>query len=79
MSTRKSIPDLSPLLAPNLVCRGCGQIIEPKVIKGFHGAVETLRYDHRNTEVGCSYRVDSTAMTPSGMVPLREDGSEVKL
>lgn len=79
MSVKKTIPDHSPLLAPNLICHGCGEVMEPEVITGFGGVVQFLRYDHKNEEKGCSYRVESNAMVVAEMKPLRDDGSEVKL
>lgn len=76
---RKSIPDHSPLLAPNLICHGCGVVMEPQVITGFGGVVQHLRYDHKNEETGCSYRLETNGMVVAEMKPLREDGTEVKL
>lgn len=76
---KKRIPDHSPLLAPNVACHTCGDIIQAEVVKGFHGKVEHVRYKHFNEETGCSYVVETNAMLIGEMKPLREDGSEIKL
>ena len=78
-----SIPDLSPLVAANLVCHDCGNILKPKVVMGHRGqkqVVDHLEYVCKNRETGCNYKVSSTTMAGSiEMVALREDGSEVRV
>jgi hypothetical protein len=79
-----SIPDLSPLVAANLVCHDCGTVLKPKVVFGRKGqkqVVDHLEYECRNPKTGCRYKVLSTEMTHSSaqMVALREDGSEVRI
>lgn len=75
----KTIPDHSPLLAPDLVCHGCGEFIKPEIVQNRNGVVEFLRYTHKNPKVGCSYQVETNAMIVGEMKPLREDGTPVKL
>jgi hypothetical protein len=53
-----------------------------KVVMGKKGpkmVARHLEYTCRNEETGCSYKVQSTAMSSGEMVPLRNDGSEVKV
>jgi hypothetical protein len=77
-----SIPDLSPLLAPPLVCHDCGNVLKPKVVMGRRGkksVVDHLEYTCKNKETGCNYKVNSTGMCSEMMLALREDGSEVRI
>jgi len=79
-----STPNLSPLVAANLVCHDCGTIMKPKVVMGRRGkkeVVDHLEYICKNPKTGCNYMVRSTVMTDSSsqMVALREDGSEVRI
>ena len=77
-----SMPELSPLVAHDLVCHDCGKIIQPTVVMGNRGrkkVVTHLEYRHVNKEAGCNYKVESNAMTSMEMRPMREDGSEVQL
>jgi RNase P subunit RPR2 len=79
-----SIPDLSPLVAANLVCHSCGTVLKPKVVMGRRGqkqVVDHLEYVCKNKETGCNYKVHSTVMTDSSsqIVALRDDGSEVRI
>ena len=77
-----SIPELSPLVAANLVCHECGAVMHPKVVMGRKGqkhVVNHLEYVCKNKETGCNYKVSSTTMTSMEMVALREDGSEVRV
>ena len=77
-----SIPELSPLVAANLVCHECGTILKPKVVMGRKGkkqVVSHLEYVCKNKETGCNYKVQSSTMTSMEMVALREDGSEVRI
>lgn len=77
-----SIPELSPLIAANLVCHECGAVMKPKVVmrhKGQKQVVSHLEYVCKNKETGCNYKVQSTSMTSMEMVALREDGSEVRI
>jgi hypothetical protein len=78
-----SIPELSPLLAANLVCHKCGTLMKPKVVMGRKGkeqVVSHLEYVCINPKTGCRYKVSSTTMAGSiEMVALREDGSEVRI
>jgi hypothetical protein len=77
-----SIPDLSPLVAANLVCHDCGTVLKPKVVMGRKGqktVVDHLEYSCVNPKTGCKYKVRSFTMTNMEMVALREDGSEVRI
>ena len=77
-----SMPELSPLVAANLVCHECGEIIKPKAVMGNRGqkkVVSHLEYRHTNKKTDCNYVVESTTMTSMEMRPLREDGSLVKV
>ncbi len=77
-----SIPDLSPLVAANLVCHDCGTIMKPKVVMGRKGqksVVDHLEYVCKNPVTGCRYKVRSFTMTNMEMVAIREDGSEVRI
>lgn len=78
-----SIPDLSPLLAANLVCHECGTVLKPKVIMGRRGqkqVVSHLEYTCINPKTGCRYKINSTTMAGSiEMLAIREDGSEVRI
>lgn len=76
------MPELSPLVAPNLVCRDCGSVLKPKVVfmnRGQKRIVSHLEYECRNEKTGCSYRVESSVMTSMEMKPLRPDGSIAKV
>jgi RNase P subunit RPR2 len=77
-----SIPDLSPLIAANLVCHDCGTVLKPKVIMGRRGKKEVvshLEYVCKNPKTGCNYKISSTSMCSDMMVALRDDGSEVRI
>jgi RNase P subunit RPR2 len=77
-----SIPELSPLVAANLVCHECGTVLKPKVVMGRRGkksVVDHLEYVCKNAKTGCNYKVNSFEMRSSEMVALREDGSEVRI
>lgn len=75
----KTIPDLSPLIASDIVCHGCGDIVKPKVIQNKNKTVECLRYTHTNDEVGCRWQIETNVMMTATMVPMREDGTAVRL
>jgi predicted Rdx family selenoprotein len=77
-----SMPDLSPLIAHNLVCRDCGSVLKPKAIMARRGQkdfVDHLEYRCVNAKTGCSYKIESNSMAPWEMKPLRLDGSEAKI
>ncbi len=77
-----SMPELSPLVAANLVCHECGTILKPKVVMGRKGqkqVVDHLEYVCKNPKTGCNYKVQSTIMTSMEMLALRDDGSEVRI
>jgi hypothetical protein len=77
-----SMPELSPLVAANLVCHECGWTIKPKAIMGRRGQKQTvthLEYRHTNPETGCNYLVESNLMTQMEMKALREDGTTAKI
>lgn len=76
---QKTMPDNSPLIANTLVCSQCGDKIEPQIAKNTRGIVETLWYEHRNEEVGCSYRFEVKVYAAVEMRPWRKDGTEAKL
>lgn len=74
-----SMPELSPLVAANLVCHECGNVMKPKAVMANRGqkkVVSHLEYECINPKTGCRYRVKSTDMTHAEMIPMREDGSE---
>jgi hypothetical protein len=76
------MPELSPLVAANLVCHECGTILKPKVVMGRKGqkqVVDHLEYVCKNPKTGCNYKVQSTIMTSMEMLALRDDGSEVRI
>ena len=75
---QKTLPDSSPLIANNIVCSACGDVIQPEVVSGRRG-VDCIRYKHTNKEKGCNYVVESKSFLMAEMKPLRDDGSEVKL
>ena len=77
-----STPDLSPLVAANLVCHDCGTVLKPKVVMGRRGkkeVVDHIEYVCKNPKTGCNYKVHSTVMQSGEMIALREDGSEVRI
>ena len=77
-----SMPELSPLVAANLVCHECGTVLKPKVVMGRKGqkqVVDHLEYVCNNPKTGCKYKVQSTTMTSMEMLALRDDGSEVRI
>lgn len=77
-----SMPELSPLVAANLVCHDCGQVIKPKAVMARRGQKEVvshLEYRHTNKKTDCNYMVESTLMTSMEMKGLREDGSMVQV
>ena len=60
-----SMPDLSPLIFTDLVCRQCGQVMKKQAVMGRRGqkTVAThILYTCVNKESGCDYRVESTDM-----------------
>ena len=75
-------PDRSPLLAGDIVCYTCGEILHPKVVMGPRG-VDHIEYQCNGLIEGKRqhepYRVESTIMTSGEMRPVRPDGSAVKL
>lgn len=75
----KAMPDRNPFIASDLICPTCGEIIHPEAVKNLRGGVEMLRYDHKNEEHGCSYRIETNVMISSELRPIREDGSEAVL
>lgn len=76
---QKNIPDFSPLVASELICAGCGDVLEFKVVKNSRGHVEHLLYTHRNEAAGCSYTCEAKVYSNLQMLPLRPDGTGVKL
>jgi hypothetical protein len=77
-----SVPELSPLVAGNLVCHECGKPMKMEVVMGRKGqkqVVSHLKYTCINKQTGCRYTLNSTGMTNGEMVALREDGSEVRI
>lgn len=77
-----SMPELSPLVAPNLVCPDCGTSIAPRAVKAHRGQKEIvthLEYKHVNKKTGCNYVIDSSQRTSFEMIGLREDGSRVQV
>jgi hypothetical protein len=75
---KRSIPEFSPLEAGDIVCSGCGAVVKAEVLMGRRG-VETLVYNHKNEEVGCSYRVEKKVYINGEMKGVRPDGTPVKL
>lgn len=75
----KVIPDHSPLIACDLICSGCGNVLHPTIVRNSRGAVQHLEYRHRNEVAGCSYIIHSNVMINSEMKPMRADGSEAKI
>ena len=73
-----AMPDMSPLVAPNLVCRSCGDTLEPKPIKGPRGQILHIEYQCLN-EKHDPYKLETTEMSCSGMKPLRKDGTAVQV
>lgn len=77
-----SMPELSPLVAPTLVCPDCGDLLKPKPVKAKRGHKEIvthLEYRHLNKDSGCGYVIQSSERCSFEMLPLREDGTVVKL
>ena len=77
-----SMPELSPLIAANLVCHECGTVMKPKVVFGRKWqkqVVDHLEYVCKNPKTGCNYKVNSTLMGQEEMIALRDDGSEVRI
>jgi hypothetical protein len=72
-----STPDLSPLLAGELVCHKCGKKMTMKVVMGAR-AVTCIEYMCKNPKSGCSYKVQSFAMASMEMVGVRPDETEVR-
>ncbi len=70
-------PDRSPLLAPNIICYSCGDVLKPKAVMGPRG-VDHVEYECRNKKHE-PYRMESTAMLQAEMRPVRPDGTAVKL
>lgn len=67
---QKTMPDLSPLLAPTLCCHTCGTILQPKPILSRRG-VEGIRYECHNAKTGCSYGLTVTTYVASELTPIR--------
>ena len=76
---KKKLPDLNPILAPDLVCQGCGSVLKAKFPKAGIQKVNAVYYECRNEASGCSYRITSNDMIHAEMKALRDDGSEVQL
>lgn len=77
----KAIPDNSPLIAANLVCRQCGKTLEPLVVmqrRGKEEVADHLVYECKNEETGCSYRIETNVMINSEMIMIRKDGTEAR-
>lgn len=75
----KSIPDHSPLIASDLICHGCGEVLKPTIVRNNKGVVQKLVYKCVNPSYGCSYTFESNAYAQVEMRPLRSDGTEAKL
>lgn len=73
-----AVPSLSPLIAYDIVCSQCGQIVKPEVVMSSFGRVECIKYTHINEEIGCRYVVRNNEMTRGEMIPIRPDGTEAK-
>lgn len=76
---QKTLPDLSPLLAPDLICHTCAEKIIGKVVTTPRGNVLHVRYEHRNEKTGCSYWFTQNTMVQAELKALRPDESEAKL
>jgi hypothetical protein len=76
---RRSIPEHSPLEAIPIACGGCGSILQPRSIMGRRG-LETLKYECRNEEFGCSYEIERKVPVQNSVITgIRQDGTPVKL
>lgn len=74
---KKSIPEQSPLEGSTVICGGCGSKMEMSVKMGRRG-VETLHYECKNEERGCSYGFDRKVyMSNVEMKGIRKDGTTV--
>ena len=51
---QRTVPEHSPLLAPDCVCHTCGSILKPQPIISRRG-VEEIQYACYNRKTGCSY------------------------
>ena len=71
-------PDHSPLIANDLVCSKCGTVLKPKVVMGPRG-VACIEYQCTNKETQCAYKLARFEPVSCEMVPVRDDGSPVKL
>jgi len=75
---QRSIADHAPLLAGDVVCHTCGNILKPQVIQGARGGVQCVRYECRNKEHGCSYATETNVYLASELFPVRPDGKAAK-
>lgn len=75
----KPLPDHSPLVASDLICHGCGEILKPTVVRNAKGNVQHLEYKCVNPSYGCAYTFQSNTYAQVEMKPLRADGSEAKI
>lgn len=76
---QKNIPDFSPLVASELICTGCGDVLPYTIVRNSRGHVEHLLYKHTNADKGCSYTCEAKVYSNLQMLPLRPDGSAVSL
>ena len=74
----RSIPEQSPVDGGTLICGGCGKPMTMEVKMGRKG-VQTLRYECRNKEAGCSYGFDRKTFVNAEMKAIRDDGSVVNV
>jgi len=78
----KAIPDNSPIIAANIVCSQCGNVLLPKVVmvqRGKDQVADHVEYTCINEERGCRYKVETNVMLQAEMMKLREDGTEARL
>lgn len=73
---QRSIPEHSPLEGGTIICSGCGKPMVMTVKMGRRG-VETLHYECKNEEYGCSYGFDRCVYVNAEMRGIRQDGTQV--
>ena len=77
---KRPIPEQSPLEAGDIMCGACGTILKAKAKLGLRW-VDSVVYECRNEETGCSWRLERKVYVQNGtgMIGIRPDGTETKL
>lgn len=66
------LPELSPLVASDLICDRCGEKMMRHVVKAQNGRPLNIEYSCSNKATGCSYKVVSDTRIMAMQQPLKE-------